>query len=32
MFDTDMAAGERFKALVMRPYAAWMKEQQAVPA
>ncbi len=31
-FDTDMAAGERFKALVMRPYAAWMKEQQAVPA
>jgi hypothetical protein len=32
VFDTDMAAGERFKALVMRPYAAWMKEQQAVPA
>lgn len=31
-FDTDMAAGERFKTLVMRPYAAWMKEQQAVPA
>lgn len=31
-FDTDAAAGERFKALVMRPYAAWMKEQQVVPA
>ena len=31
-FDTDMAAGERFKTLVMRPYAAWLKEQQVVPA
>ncbi len=31
-FDTDAAAGERFKLLVMRPYAAWLKEQQAVPA
>lgn len=24
-FDTDLAAGERFKTLVMRPYAAWLK-------
>lgn len=31
-FDTDAAAGERFKTLVMRPYAAWLKEQQEVPA
>lgn len=31
-FDTDMAAGERFKELVIKPYAAWIKEQQAVLA
>ncbi len=35
-FDSDPVAGERFKALVMRPYAAWLKvngvQREAVPA
>jgi hypothetical protein len=35
-FDTDPAAGQRFKDLVMRPYSEWLKTQagqrEAVPA